>query len=649
MKIETLQIQNFKGIKDIDLDLSGRSATILGTNGAGKTTIADAWGWLWTEKDSLGSSVFEPRALDAEGRVMDSDMEPSVEAVIRTEGTRSCCLKKVWRSQKNRQGSLTGNTADFYVDGALLKRRSEYQAVLDSLVPEERFKVLSSPLFFSSQLPWQRRREILLEVCGGDLTDGEIIGDSPELVPLLDILQARFGAEMRPNVPLAPTVALGSILAEEKKQASKAKNEIKPSIKEVLRSRPEGKLDAKEYLGAELQRLAAYISSLQRERAQIEAGGWTSDRRRELAEVEAEIIKSKTEWAEDISKIFAEKQEELGGLRDKESKARREAEAHRTNAALNSEHIAGMEKTLTALREKYRQVQSAPGAGPTKCPTCAKPYLEEERLLARAAILDEINQEGKAIKERKETALAETKKQQYKIEECDRKAQDLQNQIIALEDEIKEIKARPSPISGDLLERQEALRKALTEPGADKKKLERIDHELGLNEKERESVRNELALVKRQLEADIRLAELKAEELRLAGALEDIERQLHLLEQFTRAKVGLLDERINSHFRVARFRMFEEHLNGGLTPCCEVLLGGIPFNSNLNGAHKTLVGMDIINTLSRHWKVSVPIFVDDAANIVIDLPEIDAQVIRLVARKGDTRELTMELEGEHKQ
>ncbi len=42
MKIKTLRIRNFRGIKDLSLDLNSQSAVIWGPNGSGKSAVVDA-------------------------------------------------------------------------------------------------------------------------------------------------------------------------------------------------------------------------------------------------------------------------------------------------------------------------------------------------------------------------------------------------------------------------------------------------------------------------------------------------------------------------------------------------------------------------------------------------------------------------------
>ena len=60
---------------------------------------------------------------------------------------------------------------------------------------------------------------------------------------------------------------------------------------------------------------------------------------------------------------------------------------------------------------------------------------------------------------------------------------------------------------------------------------------------------------------------------------------------------------------------------------------GIPFQG-LNNGMKVNVGIDIINALSRHYGVRVPLFIDNAESVT-KLEVCQAQVIRLVVSEND--------------
>ena len=153
------------------------------------------------------------------------------------------------------------------------------------------------------------------------------------------------------------------------------------------------------------------------------------------------------------------------------------------------------------------------------------------------------------------------------------------------------------------------------------------------------------AATEQRKQAEARIAELRRREQSLAEEYAELERQQFLGEEFLRLKVARLEERINGCFHLARFRLFEQQVNGALCEVCEVLgPDRVPFNSGLNHAARINTGLDIINSLSAHYGVAAPIFIDNA-EAVTTLTESSAQLIRLLVSEGEpTLAMRQELE-----
>lgn len=52
IKIYSLKLKNFKGIKDLEIKFNCQNTNIYGANATGKTTVFDAFKWLFFDKDS---------------------------------------------------------------------------------------------------------------------------------------------------------------------------------------------------------------------------------------------------------------------------------------------------------------------------------------------------------------------------------------------------------------------------------------------------------------------------------------------------------------------------------------------------------------------------------------------------------------------
>ena len=89
---------------------------------------------------------------------------------------------------------------------------------------------------------------------------------------------------------------------------------------------------------------------------------------------------------------------------------------------------------------------------------------------------------------------------------------------------------------------------------------------------------------------------LKKNTPEIAQKVQELESQQFQIEEFTKTKVELLENAINSNFEIVNFRLFKTQINGGLEECCDTLVNGVPY-SDVNNAHKIIAGLDIIKTM----------------------------------------------------
>jgi DNA repair exonuclease SbcCD ATPase subunit len=320
-----------------------------------------------------------------------------------------------------------------------------------------------------------------------------------------------------------------------------------------------------------------------------------------------------------------------------------------------------LEKSIVDLRDKWHEVnawESQSKANET-CPTCGQNLPPEkvqetkERLLAefnttKALTLEQINEEGKAKKSELEKTLLAIK--------------DLEKEIAELESRLDLLAEDNAKLNGDLAKtkanfedykEQTDYKKLL----AEKDKLQKVlagDRE-GI-EPEKERIEAEIETIKK-VEADLleakanlalhkqgekRINELEAQQGVLAEEFEKLEEELYLIDLFIRTKVTLLTERINSKFKFARFKLFEEQINGGISEVCETTYNGVPYSSGLNNAARINVGLDIINTLSEHHNFAPPVFIDNA-EAVTELIPVEGQLISLIVNGKDK---TLRIEGQ---
>ena len=133
--------------------------------------------------------------------------------------------------------------------------------------------------------------------------------------------------------------------------------------------------------------------------------------------------------------------------------------------------------------------------------------------------------------------------------------------------------------------------------------------------------------------------ELDAAKNKLETAQKELSKYQDKLQQ---AQTSVPDVTVTDEYKYARFKLFDTQVNGGLNEVCETTFKGVPYGTGLNNAAKINVGLDIINTLSAHYGILAPIFVDNA-EAVTKFIDVETQLISLVVSEKD-KQLRVELE-----
>ena len=649
IKLTQLNLRNFKGIKEFHLDLANGNAKIYGDNATGKTSIYDSFLWLLFNKDSNNRADFAIKTLDENGKEI-NNLEHEVEASFEVDG-QPLTLKKIYKEKYTKKrgqatAEFTGHETNHYIDDVPVKKK-EYEDKIKSLVDEEVFKLITSPTYFNEALKWQDRRKTLLEICG-DIELDDVVKANNKLIDLPTILQNRTVEDHK------------KVIAERRKSINKELDMIPVRIDEIEKSTPE-QVDAAA-LEVELKAVEGQLDEKATEINNIKNGAAIVDKEALAKQLELELQQLQNELEaearEEGYKVQARLQEESSNL----SILKRKSDDLGFQIEIKNKDVQVFDEKLVELREQWAVVNAEEYEhkhGEGVCPTCNQDLpaeqIEEAEQKAIAEFnankskrIEEVNEKGKQISEDKKEAL----------EAID----NLKKEFDALDPQIKEKEKLIKKLEEKLQVQREAIKEArdsqqyLTnklEIEETKKEIESLKENaqqavVGV-EKEVEALRikrNELnsqLAQQAQIEANAkRVTELEQQQKDLAEEFEKLEHELFLTEEFTRLKVELLEERINSKFKFARFKLFEEQINGGLKEVCETTMNGVPYGSGLNNAAKINVGLDIINTLTAHYGIQAPIFVDNA-EAVTQLIDTDSQLISLVVSEPD-KELRIEVE-----
>lgn len=637
MILKTLVLQNFKGIENLTIDFKN-DTQILGANGSGKTTIFDAYSWLLWDKDSNSRKDFDIKPFTENGETKHG-LESTVTGHFELDGQPlklSKTYKEIWTKKRgNVDAVFSGNTTDYFINDVPVKK-SEYNQRIESFISEKEFNLLCNPLYFSEILDKKERRAVLLSLIK-DVDNSEIFSINKDLKEL-DL----------------ENYTIEEIKAMAKASAKKTNQEIESlpiRIDELEKSKNDFDFKDLEKQKAETEKAIADIDK---------AIAKSSESTNVIAEKNS-IIQSKFEEMQKIKLKIDEINQ------DKQLQATREYNQKYSDFLANKDNlkcaISNKEKNLTAVensievthrninnitnllkefRQKWTTENQKQFDGSLICPTCKKEFDEDKKdeILSdfnkhKAETLTKIQNEANELKkdlsDEEQDLLTLNADRKIILEEMLKLQNDLDNFGEFTEEKLV-IKKEDYPIEYYTLQKEiEIIKQELQAISSNDNSviLQQKQHlQNSLNE-----IISKLALKDNNKMIDEKINNYLAQEKELAKIFEEQQRKIFLTDEYTRIYTSLVQDKINDLFKTVDFRLFETQVNGEIKETCEVTVGGVPYPS-VNNAGKINAGLDVINSLSKHFEKRVPIFVDNAESIT-DILEVKSQIVKLYVTKNE--------------
>ena len=629
VRLKRMKLKNFKGIKELDIDFSLVDTNIYGKNATGKTTIVDAFSWLFFNKDSSGSADFDVKTKNEHGEYL-HNLEHSVEAVIEINGLETL-FKKIFKEKYTKQrgsttATFTGHTTEYFVDDVPRKKK-EYDDTVNQLFYNKIFNIITDPFYFNTKMKWQDRRQMLIDICGN--VSGElVIRSNKDLEPLADVLSGKSVDDYR-----AQLKSQMKPINEELKAIPIKINEAQLAIPKTVEAVDEARLSV----------LKSQIEVREQEKINILNGG-------AIAEKESELIKLRNQKLlvqQEVPNIKVLKDEEyalniqIDSLQRKKERVEMDIKAKRS-----------LQKSNELMRDEKREKRNKLEAteydeSQNICPNCGQMLpsdkiagFKENFNINKSNQLERINNEGRQL-------LKEFETRSNEINNLEKEIQDIQILFNDYQLKLKEVNHKIANINEDFAKEQQPKLDAIdekiihTEREIDylksnvQEEVDKINRSISILKEEKENIErvaSNILFVKQQQE---RIAELEAREKQLADEYNHKDQLLYLTDLFVKTKVEMLTENINSHFKLCRFKLFDIQINGGLNECCEVTVNGVNY-SDLNNAMKINAGLDVINTICDYSSTYAPIFIDNAESVNETL-KTNSQQIRLYVTETDEK------------
>lgn len=649
--LKSLALVNFKGVRDFSIAFNDGITTVCGDNGTGKTTLYDAYLWLLFGKDSTGRSDgangFNVKTTGEDGKPI-YRLEHSVTAVLEVDGKEiklQRSLVEKWQKVNGTTDEVMKDETQYFINDVRTGTKKEYQAEISEIIPEDVFRMITNPYYFTS-LSAETQKDMLLEMVG-NIDDEEVAATDPDFLALLDQINGTSLAKWAREIAAkkkACNDALATIPAsietaqklmpesEEWAVLEKQLKEVQDRVKEI-----DAQIADKSALNDEAYKRKMALMKQQ------------ADKRIKLQDRE-NTIRMETNAAH--NKALSDIQQMGNEL----SINQKNLDSYRNDKMNVDGKIDELNGKLVEMREQFKAVAKEqfpePSGDVLVCPTCGEPYKGENLENAIAKLRG--NFEQSKSKRQKDI---QTKGKQYKAEYD--KAVEQQTKLTCLisklEDDALEIKGNITikknniPVAGnadeaiandkeciglrnDIAEIANQLQVEVPQADVSELQSEKADRNAAIAEINKRLGKR--AMIER---VNKEIADLEEKRIANNQAKADLEKWEDVYLRFQKAKDEVLMQRINGLFNVVSFSFVKEQKNGGEKVTCYCMVNGVPY-ADVNACGKVNAGLDIINAICATKGISAPIFIDNRESFNQIIPTI-SQIVNL--KVSNDKQLTI--------
>lgn len=666
IEVREIRLTDFKGQSEKKIGF-GHRTIVSGKNGCGKTTLADAFMWVFCDKDySLKSN---PDIRPDDGR----ECLPRVDIDLVIDGKPVSVAKFQKRTESKPKDGKPGKVAlsNKYEINGVPKAERDFKADLKERGFDfDNFLMLSHMEIFTD-LKDADARKILFSMSDGagksDLEIAKTVPDCAELVPLLETYKA------------------DEIKAMNSATLKKAEEQLKAIPNQII-GMEQSKVDA-DTAELELQKnaLQEQISGL--ETQIVQAGN------EKAGEIKAELAGLRTKLLETESKAKANLLEQKSSVCNKVSSLEldrniKTSELNRKTSALESLRAKKKDllEKLQNARTQYPKIKDTEWDNAALesiesetfkdadaiCPTCGQnlPAEQIEQLKSRfeQKKQERINQQLKAKEEweqdkkrKLDEVIQAGNKASADMKEAHKQEETLTSEISKLTGELEQIKtsldaenknleaipkepdfsgnAEYQQILASIKEKQQELNSL--DNGEEAKK--QLSEQLSGKKQELAAVNQRIGEANNNVRIDEQIEKLQESQKQYAQSKADAQMILDELKTLNMAKNTVLEDAVNQYFDGVKVKLFDTQKNGEVVDAC------IWYVQDKDGNWKKLIGnantalmmkgkIAIMDGLQKFYGVSYPIFVDCAAeldNSSLAGIKADAQLIFLKVAEGE--------------
>ncbi len=603
---------------------------IVGRNGVGKSTIANAYMWLLFDCDY--DLTPKPVVRREENGVPD-DGDVIVSATFDVDG-KIVTMKKVQKRTYSKDGSSYKDDNKYFVND-VPKTAKDFKSYLG--IDMDIVKMCCNINAFTAQKPAEMRKYLFAHT--DSISDYDIAAGSEDLKELLPLLADYTAEEI--------TAMNKSIVSDIKKELSTYSGRIAEKELEI-KQKQETDVSALELQkNLLLERLKENKSKQSSNKELMDSYDKETNDILDMKFRLNDMVRKANEEAENATKKIREKIDRNAELvinltNGIQRNSREISFCKADNIKLNEEKARLSEVWQSVKSEKFDEKSAV-------CPTCHR-ELPNEKI--KALMYNFAKSKNERIKKIEDDGLRIKKdieannKRISDLEECNRENEEnkerLEKEIEQLENTLSEERRDVTgtddykKLEGEISEKEKFLEKY--------NDISTLKTMLAGEETE---IRSELAECEKLLtqadtsDCEERLETLRKEQREKSQTQADAERVLHLIEDLEKAKNSKLADAVNANFGIVKWKLFEIGKSGGYKSDCIPMVDGKSILTTMSNKGNRIIGrIDICNSIQKMSGIRCPIWIDDVESLdeanrtkVIDM--IESQKILLIVDNKD--------------
>ena len=630
IKILDIEMTNFMAYGYERVNFNDDLTKIVGRNGVGKSTIANAYMWLLFDCDyDLTPKPVVRR--EENGDPVDGDV--IVTATFDVDG-KTVTMKKVQKRTYSKDGRSYKDDNKYFIND-VPKTSKDFKSYLG--IDMDIVKMCCNINAFTSQKPSEMRKYLFTHT--DRISDYDIAEENEDLKYLLPLLADYTAEEI--------TAMNKSIVSDIKKELSTYSGRIAEKELEIKQKQ---EIDVS---ALELQKNILLERLKENKDKQVSNKKLMDSYDKETND----ILDMKFQLNDIVRKANEEIEKETKDIRGKIDHEE-ELVINLTNGIqTNNRYISVCKADNIKLNEErerlsnfWQSVKSEKfDEKSTVCPTCHRELPDEEIETLKSDFEKSKNErikkiESDGLKIKKE--IEENNKEISKLEELN-KNNEADKKILA--EEIKQLENDLSKERRDITGTDD-YKKLESEISEKEKFLEKYNDISALKTMlagEETEIRSELSECEKLLmQADTsdfedRLEALRKEQREKSQKQADAERVLHLIEDLEKVKNSKLADAVNANFGIVEWKLFEIGKSGGYKSDCIPMVDGKSILTTMSNKGNRIIGrIDICNSIQKMSGIRCPIWIDDVESLdeanrekVIDM--IESQKILLIVDNKD--------------